>query len=91
MHHCGIVLASENVTGPAHIGGQLVYFFYTRHRFLCNILVAEVANYKFVRWRGTVFVVFQIYSTHPIAFCFESFHEVAADEATGSCDKNAFL
>src|ERR1039458_4803580 len=88
MHDGGIVLPGEDISGPAHIGCKLVDFVDSLDHLADGGLVAQVADDEFVsRGRGEV-VRLEIDGANPIAFGFEAFDKVAADEAAGAVDQH---
>ena len=90
MHYAGVVLTGEDVAGAAHVSGELIDFVDVLDHGASEILVAQIAENELVGVCGAVFMLFDIDATDPKAFGFESFDEVAADEATGAVHENSF-
>jgi hypothetical protein len=86
----GVVLAGEDVAGTAHVGRQLVDLLDTLDDGPDDVWIAQIAEDELVGGRGGEIVRLEIDGANPVVFGFETFNEVAADEATGSIDENAF-
>ena len=84
------MLARENVSGSAHVGGELVDFVDAVDHGLCKVLLAEIADYEFVGGRFGMLVAFDVHGANPITFAFQPFHKMAADETAGAVYEYAF-
>ena len=88
VHHVGVVLAGEDVTGAAHIGGQLIDLVeaavdgFTAHGRVAQVADDEVIGHGFAEAR-----ILQVHAAHPKAFLFQSLNEVAPDEAARTADQ----
>src|ERR1700722_19346814 len=79
------MLPSEDVSGPSHVGGQLVDFIKPSIDHLAaDHGIAQVAKDKIIRIDFPVFGKFHIHSSDPKSFTFQSMHEMAADETSGA-------
>ena len=84
------MFASEVVAGATHLGRQLVDLLYPFHDVADHRRIAQVADDEFVRRKLGELVTLQVDGSDPMAFASEPLNEVAADEATGAVDKDAF-
>ena len=92
MHDVGVVLAGEDVSRAAHIGGELVDFVESLSTTARQTrLIAQVADDEVVGLGFGVFVEFEIDAAHPESFALQSFDQVAADEAAGSAHNCSLL
>jgi hypothetical protein len=83
MHDVGVVLAGEDVTRAAHVGGQLVNFVEAAiDRRLAELHLSQIANDEVVGLGFAEAWVFQVDATYPNAYPLQPLDEVAADEAS---------
>jgi hypothetical protein len=88
MHHGSVVLAREDITSAAHVGGQLIHLVDAFHNMLDNAGIPEISHDEFVRGRRGVLVPFEIDGAHPIALAFQPPHKMTADKSPGAVYEN---
>jgi len=66
------MISGEDVTGSAHVGGQLVHIVDPVYSPCGDGIVAQIANYEVIRDGAGEFRVFEIYATNPKTFVSQS-------------------
>src|SRR4030042_1093475 len=91
VHHIGIMLSGEDISGTAHICGKLIYLIKeTVEHVLAHVLIAKIADNEFIGNSGAELGVFEIDSPYPVPLTLQSDHQVVADKPTGSANKRRF-
>jgi hypothetical protein len=80
VHDGRVVVSSENVSGSAHIGRELIDLIDTGYDIAHHILVAQICHDEFVRGRLGEFVPFLINAANPVSLGLEPFHEMSSNE-----------
>jgi hypothetical protein len=88
MHHGSVVLACEDITSAAHVGGQLIYLIDPFHNLLDDARIPKISHDEFVRGRRGVLVPFEIDGAHPVALVFQPPHQMTADKSPGPVHEN---
>jgi hypothetical protein len=91
MHHGGIVLARENVSGAAHIGSELIEFVDSFDGQAPNIFFAEVTEKEFISVRIRKLMLFYVRAANPVPLRFQPLYQVATDETTCATNQNSFF
>jgi hypothetical protein len=66
VHYIGVILAHKYVSGPTHIGRQLINFVKsTINNMSAEVGVAEIANDEIVSFAFRIFVVLQVNTANP--------------------------
>src|SRR5690606_34288333 len=92
VHDVGVVVAGEDVAGPAHVGGELVHLVDggaagdAVEEGGTDAGVAEVAEDEVVGGVVAELVALEVDAADPVALGLEAVDEVAADEASGAAD-----
>src|SRR3984957_10206756 len=82
------MLAREDVTGAAHVGGELVDFVeFAIDDGRTNGLLAQIAHDEIVGFGFRELRKFEIDAADPEAFALKPFNDVAGDETAGAADK----
>jgi len=68
VHHVGVMLTGEYISGPAHVRCKLIYLVNTVNDTLYNVLVAQVAEDKFICFSVRKLVPLAVDSPHPVTF-----------------------
>jgi hypothetical protein len=74
MHHVGIVITSEYVSGASHVGSQLIDLVDAAHYISDNARIPQVTNDKLVSWDFAEFVEFEIDCPNPITLLLQPLH-----------------
>src|SRR5689334_14245694 len=91
MHDLGVVLARENISRPAHIGGKLVDLIARPTGDVSSKARAtQVADREAVGRAGRELGLLQIGAGNPEALALQCSHQVRADETTGPAHQSRF-
>src|SRR5258706_8436750 len=89
MHDRGVMLAGEDVAGPAHVSRELIHLFDAFDRAPGRFRITQIIQDELVRHGPRILVLFQIDATDPKSFTLEALHQVAPDEASSPTDNDA--
>src|SRR5580704_5925015 len=82
VHQVRVMLTGEDVSGPAHVSGQLIDFIEaTIDPMFYEIRITKVADDEIVSLSFAKAREFEIYASNPKAFTLESLDQVVTDEA----------
>jgi hypothetical protein len=88
MHQIGIVLASKDVTGTAHIGGELINLIKAAvDDSAAESGIPQIANDEIIGFALRELMKLQVDTPHPIPITLQPFYQVAPDEAAGATDQ----
>ena len=91
MHDTGVVLAREDITGPPHVGSQLVDFVHLFiHDRSHHTGIPQIPQHEFVRRAVAVLMILDIDSPHPVSFALQTRHQMSADETAGTANQCFF-
>src|SRR5579863_8849052 len=85
MHDVGVVLASEDKPGSAHVRRQLVDLIERPvDQVPAKIGITQITDQEVVRGSLGIFVSLQIGTTYPHALRLQALHQMASDETSSS-------
>ena len=88
MHDFGVMIAGEDITGAAHIGGELIHEIKRAVDYRgADLLVPEITYDEFICGSLRKLGILEVDPAHPASFGPEPSHEMAPDEATGTADE----
>src|SRR5260370_24697120 len=88
MHQSGIVLAGEDVTGAAHIRGELINLIKAAVDDSAGESgIPQIADDKIIGFALREFMKLQVDTPHPVSIALQPFYQVAADEAACATDQ----
>src|SRR5271163_4319052 len=88
MHQIGIMLAGKDVTGTAHIRGELINLIKAAvDDGAAESGIPQIADGEIIGFAFREFMKFQVDTPHPVSIALEPFYQVAADEAACAADQ----
>jgi len=81
VHHRRIMFSGKDIPGTSHIRRKLIYLVNPVHNSAHYVGLAKVADYKLVGWGLNKVVTFDIDSTNPIPFAFQTLYPMPSDKA----------
>src|SRR5580692_5249656 len=85
VHNIGVVLASEDEPGAAHVGGELIHLVEAAiDGGPAKIRIPQVADHEVIGLGFGIFMAFQVHTPNPKPLRFKAFHEMPADKTAGS-------
>ena len=88
MHDLRIILSRECVSGPSHVGRELVDLIKLLiHQVANEVRIAQIANDEFVGFTLCKFVGLYVRAPDPEAFPLEPLNKVAPDKAASPADQ----
>ena len=88
VHHVGVVLTGENVTGAAHVGRQLVNFVKPPIDHISHkIRITKIADHEIIGLGFAKARKFKVRATNPESLALEPLDQMMTDEPTGAADQ----
>jgi hypothetical protein len=88
VHHSGIVLTREDVSGASHIRGKLADQVDAAQNLGHDTGIAEVADDEFLSRAVRKLLIFEVNAPHPEALALQSSYQMTADEFTGAANQH---
>src|ERR1041385_1342949 len=89
MHNIRVVLAGKYVTGSPHIRRKLVHIIIGAvNNSVYNLLIAQIADNKFVGNCFGKIGILQVNAFDPIALSFEALYKMTADKSACAADES---
>jgi hypothetical protein len=88
VHYVAVVLAGEYITGPSHIGRQLIHFVKRSvQNILADLRIAEIADYELICLALAELVALEVNASDPEPLPLQPFHQMTTDESSRSTNE----
>jgi hypothetical protein len=85
VHHLGVVLSGKDVSGAAHVCGQLIYLVeFPVDHLAAKERISKVTKHEIISLYFPEFGKFQIDTTDPKPIAFQPVNDVAANKPAGA-------